>query len=216
MSSVRRVDRVLRFSIVPIALVAAGAWGQDAVPDYQIEYSGSPDAVIIEYDVESAFQSTADSGEPLLRIYGDGRVRVYRPKYSPGAGSYETYVPTAELEQLLAELQAEGVLAYNSESVAKRKLEAQRARLAEARVTGELVVNYRSDVDLSVFRIELESYQASGTAARQSSFTKEIRCIDLQREATEYPQIPELARIARIENTLISLASDSRLKKLEE
>ena len=88
--------RLTNFFAVFLVAVAASAIAQEpAEPDFRIEYSGAPGEVVVEYDVVNAIESTQDTGEPLLRVYGDGRVRVYRPQPLTGAGTFEQRRSTA-------------------------------------------------------------------------------------------------------------------------
>lgn len=199
---------------VSVLLVGASSSGQETEQDFAIEYSGAPDAVILEYDVESAAQMTPDTGEPLLRVYGNGRVVVYRPgPDDPSVGHFETQLADTEVAQLLTRLYENGAITYDAKAVHDKLNDARAARANSAR-GGPAVFEARSDVDLSIFRIQLESYRESATTATQTDVRKDIRCVDLQHESERHLQITELHGMAIVENELQALANDARLRKV--
>jgi hypothetical protein len=205
---------ITRLTVLLIFLASAAATAQETAPDFAIEYSGAPNAIVIEYDIESAAQVTGDTGEPLLRVYGDGRVLVYRPgPGAPGGGRFEMKLGEAEVATLLNALHENGAITYDAKAVRDKLHDAKVARANAARAgLGEL--HERSDVELSVFRIRLESYRPDAAAEVQTDVQKDIRCVDLQREADDNPEIGELRGMAIVEDQLKALASDGRLRNV--
>lgn len=205
--------------LLGLALVSYGAFTisaqaqQIAESDFAIEYSPSPSVAVITYHVETAIES--DDPQPLLRVYGDGRAHVHKPWHNKDAGDYQFKLSATELAQLLEDLHADGVFAYDEAAVAEARKSARAARLNAARA-GQIVLTHNSDVDVSTILLELESYRPAGATGATRQFTKQIRCVDLQNEAREYPEITALQGLAQAENTLRGYTNDPRLRKLPE
>ena len=206
---VRRTSSILGLGVVLFALAGALSQAQVETPDYHIAYSGSPDAVVIEYDVESAIKKIDDT--PLMRIYGDGRVHVHRQPYREGAGDYEMHLTEKQLADLLQLMHDNGALSFDTKSVAQ-DLRASKAARANSARSGRAVLTERSDVEVTIIRVNLDAYQASTNSARQSRVQKEIRCVDLRNNADEHPQVTALTDLADVEGSLKAMAHDARLR----
>jgi hypothetical protein len=204
------INRLLGCSAIPLLCAATVSWAQDE-PDFQIEYSGSAQAIVVEYDVESAIEKTDD--EPLLRVYGDGRVRVHRQPYRQNAGDYEMKLSEDDLAGLLQFMHDNGAMTYDAKAVGQ-SLHAAKTAQAEAARAGTGLLQHRSDVELTIVRINLNAYRASAGAALQTDLQKEIRCVDLQHEAQENPQIAALQGMANVGDALDALTNDTRLRKV--
>jgi hypothetical protein len=182
-------------------------------PDFAIEYSGSPAVPVITYHVETAIES--DDQQPLLRVYGDGRVHVHKPWHNRDAGDYQFNVSEDEMASLLESLQENGVMTYDAKSVAQQRQTLREQRLAAARA-GQLVLTHNSDPEVVVVRVELETYRPSRTADPTPKFSKEVRCPNLRREAEELPEIEAMQGMARVDEALQGYVNDARLRRIAE
>jgi hypothetical protein len=187
------------------------AVAQDPSPDLRIEYSGSPDVAIIEYDVDANIGRTDKT--PRLRIYGDGSVRVHHPPYTVMAGDYEMKLSENEVSNLLRLLHENGAMMFDDKAVAVARREAELAQARAARDNGAPLV-IRTDPVTSLIRIRLDFYQPASAAAPQTNVVKEIRCVDLQHDAEANPQIVALRGMANAENALIAIVEDGRLRRV--
>lgn len=202
---------VLTALCVGMSLSAQETGDSAGAADYFIEYSASPSQVIVEYDVENMRES--DDTAPLLRIYGDGRVLVHRNQYAVDGGDYEMYLSQGELTTLLQTLYDNGVLTYDADGVAKQRRAAKTEEVNRAR-SGQGALNAVSDVEISVVRVNLSAFQASGARQAVEDYNKEVRAVDLQREAAAYPEIQELSGVASVESRLRELVVHSGLQKV--
>lgn len=209
-------SREIRYVVVVAAasiVMADFAGAQDEDAGLRIEYSNSPDAPIVEYDIESMI-GRADL-TPRLRIYGDGRVRVHYPAYMTTAGEYEMKLSEAEVAALLRDLHDNGAMSFDEKAVDQARRAAESARAARAQSSGE-ALEYRSDVATTIIRIRLDAYRSSAAAEMQTDLRKEIRCADLQHDASAHPEITPLQGMANVENLLVELTRDGRLRKVAE
>ncbi len=180
-------------------------------PDFEIEYSGAANVPVVTYHVENAIES--DDPQPLLRIYGDGRVHVHKPWHNTDAGDYQFNLSDDEMAGLLEDLQVNGVMTYDAKAVDEQRKAAREERRALARA-GQVVLTNNSDVEIVVVRVELETYRPSRAAAAATKFSKEVRCPNLRNEAQEFPDIAALQGMARAEESLKSYVGDRRLRRV--
>jgi len=154
----------------------AGASGQ---PQFQIPtQSGVP---VIEYRLVHHMLADQDP-EPLLRIYGNGRVHAHFPVYMKKAGDYEYQLSASELNALLRSLSQDGVIDFDHAAV-----KAERKQLQEQqRAAGEL--HYISDTTETVIDIRLDEYRRHPGARRIRNLNKRFSWKNLEQDKRHFPQ----------------------------
>ena len=70
------------------------------------------DEPVIEYNLVHGMLAQPDP-VPLLRVYGDGRVHVHFPAYMKRAGDYELLLNQVELDELLRQLDDNGIMSFD-------------------------------------------------------------------------------------------------------
>ena len=152
---------------------------------------------------------------PLLRIYGDGSVRVHFPSYLKRAGDYELQLSRTEMESLLASLiEKQGLLGFDPLAATRQKEEiAQQAITAaqQARIQGS--VSKLMDGDTTVIEIHLDSYTASD-GITTTDLTKKISWYGLQWDAQQYPGVESLQKLAAAGRELLALCQREDLVKV--
>lgn len=164
-----------------------------------VEYSESAAEPVIEYTLVHDMLAEQDP-EPLLRIYGNGRVHAHYPVYMKKAGDYELQLSQSELRTLLRTLATDGIIDFDpavTRSRRKQLVAQQRA------ATGELF--YISDSSHTVIDIRLDAYQKGPGTARALNLQKRFTWPDLQQDARRFPQLPEITKASNAAQRLDSL-----------
>ena len=93
--------------------IAAGENGKPTERTYPaFQYSETAAEPVIEYNLVHHMLAEPDP-EPLLRIYGNGRVHVHYPAYMTRAGNYELQLSQPELRTLLRALATDGIIDFD-------------------------------------------------------------------------------------------------------
>jgi len=87
--------------------LAAQESEQSPNSDVVLEYARNPDNVVVTFDIVGAFRDAT----PLLRIYGDGRVRVHRQR----EGDLEMWLDDSELTDLVERIYSSGLLTTDTQ-----------------------------------------------------------------------------------------------------
>ncbi len=151
---------------------------------------------------------------PLIRIYGNGSVRVHFPSYLKRAGDYELQLSQAEMETLLASLLEQGLMGFDPLAATSQKEElAQQATAAAQQAGTQASVRKVMDGDTTVIEIHLESYTApDGTTT--TDLTKKISWHGLQWDAQQHPGIESLQKLAAAGRELLALCEREDLVKV--
>lgn len=85
-----------------------------------MSWDEAPNALLVSYrDIWSAM---ADQDPiPLIRVFGDGRVLIHYPAYTPKARDYELQLQPQELENLLRSLLGQGLATFDADAVIRLK-----------------------------------------------------------------------------------------------
>ncbi len=85
-----------------------------------MSWDEAPNALLVSYrDIWSAM---ADQDPiPLIRVFGDGRVLIHYPAYTPKARVYELQLQPQELEDLLRSLLGQGLATFDADAVIRLK-----------------------------------------------------------------------------------------------
>ena len=153
---------------------------------------------------------------PLIRIFGDGRVLIHYPIYTPKAGRYELWLQPTELEQLLLSLLDKGVATFDSETVRNLKV-AKDSQLRNAAVgagTPELFIV--SCDSTSVFKLQLTSYQEAGSKLMVSAVDQTISWMGLGSDAERYPAVKPIQNLRAAELELRALLERDNLARVAQ
>ena len=151
---------------------------------------------------------------PLLRIYGNGSVRVHFPSYLKRAGDYELQLSQTEMETLLASLIEQGLMGFDPLAAMRQKEEiAQQATAAAQQAETQASVSKLMDGDTTVIEIHLDSYTASD-GITTTDLTKKISWHGLQWEAQQHPGIESLQKLAAAGRELLALCEREDLVKV--
>ena len=105
------------------------------------------DGVLVEYDRRSDGLPNTDP-RPLVKIFGNGEIRVAIPWYSPRAGVYSGQLSASELDRVLARLENSGILSYSPDDLKASLDSAKSAHSADT-------ASYVSETETSRFAFAL-------------------------------------------------------------
>ena len=164
----------------------------------EIAYSRDPDTVVFLYDIDPGELAESQS-EPLLRIYGDGRVHLHYPPYSKQAGDYELYLSDEEMQRLLNDVS--NIIGLDIATV-KQQLAGESLQIQQE--SG--LVFAVSDETLTRFEIQLDGFKAAANKIART-VRKTIVWANLGSEAKRFPTnraLQDLAAANRKVRELIS------------
>jgi len=175
-----------------------------------IEYSRSPDSLIISYTLILGEIAGTDRG-PSLRVYGDGLAYVHYPVYMTRAGDYGFQLSKDEMVKLIDSLAADGVVDFDTTGVKETVRETDTLRREN-----DGVMHYVSDPSTSVIELNLLSYTPPGvTGLQQIKLNKTVRWSGLQSDARTYPGHVAIQKLASAEQNLRAFMERPDLVKLE-
>lgn len=137
---------------------------------------------------------------PLVRVYGDGRVHVHLPAYMIGAGHYQYTLSAKELEGLVGQLAAAGLMSFDTGAVRAAR---DAAATAQRTATGERFVT----LDSTRTRIGLQFAHFAGAGKAGGALERTIEWADAAIDAERHPGVSALAGLAAAERTLLSLTT---------
>ena len=151
---------------------------------------------------------------PLLRIYGDGSVRVHFPSYLKRAGDDKLQLSRPEMESLLASLIENGLMGFDPQAATRQKQEIAQHPTTEAQQTrAQGSVSKLVDGDTTVIEIHLESYTAPD-GRTTTDLSKKISWYGLQWDAKEYPGVQTLQKLAAAERELLAFCQREDLVRV--
>lgn len=199
---------------IPLLGVALMGLLPPLLAQVSFQYAQVPNTLVVEMRRTSGEIGDPDP-IPLLRIYGDGSVRVHFPSYLKRAGDYELQLSRTEMESLLASLiEKQGLLGFDPLAATRQKAQiAQQATTAaqQARIQGS--VSKLMDGDTTVIEIHLDSYTASN-GITTTDLSKKISWYGLQWDAQQYPGVQTLKNLAAAERELLALCEREDLVKV--
>jgi hypothetical protein len=173
----------------------APAWAQT-----QFSYSRDPSSVVVRY-VRTPGELEASGSSTVVTVYGNGRVIVEFPSFSPRPGPHETSLSTEELDSMLADLVTAGVMELDTAAL-------QEEPAATASQSGQYSIGtirtYTADADVVQFVINLDSYTRPGGATAEN-VEKRIVLRGLQNLGEQHASNAAVARLAAAERRLIAL-----------
>lgn len=179
-----------------------------------IEYSGDPTTVLVSF--REIFPEFADQDPtPLVRIHGDGRVVIFHPHYMKQAGQYEMMMPRRELEELLLQL-TPILMEFDAQDVKMKKKASDDLLLASASDGNEVTLFHDADAEISVFQVNIETYQPDGKDGPK------ITRPDLERswrglrfDARDYLGLEPIQALMQAENSLRALTRRAELVRVD-
>ncbi len=181
-----------------------------ASPGATVEYSNSPDALIVSYTLHLGELAESDRG-PSMQIYGDGLANIHYPAYMARAGSYSIRLSGDEMNKLIHALVADGLLKFDS-----AKARATARDIGTLRRESQGVMHYVSDASTSVIELHLVRYASPGTPSLQAAnVDKTIRWSGLQSDARIYPDHVAIQKLATAERRLRTLMERPDLVKVD-
>jgi hypothetical protein len=167
--------------------VAADQGAQPGDGSYPVvKYTETAAEPVVEYNLLHHMLAEPDP-QPLLRIYGDGRVHVHYPAYTKRAGDYELQLSQPELRTLLRDLSRDGVIDFDRAAMRSQRQELEAQRRA---ATGRLF--HVSDSSDTVIHVRLEEYQREPGMPRVLKLEKRFVWPDLPQDARRFPQLAEI------------------------
>lgn len=168
---------------------------QTAEPDF--DYPSDPGFIVLEY-----MQRHAMLQEPttVLRLYGDGHVRVHYPQGMTRAGDYDLLLTGGEVRKLLGTLVANGVFDFEPREVARLRREAEAER---SQREGTLFAV--SDDTYTEITVRLNRYTPPGGGASIGDFAKTVTWSNVNVDARMYPSVNALQGLAAAEQELRAL-----------
>ena len=205
MSRAGRVSVLALLAALPAALAAAPAAGQ---PGASFGFPADPEFLLLEYRQTIPMLEESDP-EPLLRVYGDGRVRVHQPRYRVDAGDYELVLSPAELRALVRSLIDRGLPGTDTADLARARRALEDRRRAERRELFAI-----SDATITHIVLRLESLQPAPGARSIANLEQRIAWPNLQSDAERFPELPRIADLAAAERDLRALLDRSDLRRV--
>ena len=207
---ISRLLFVSAFFLLPGASsIAVGENGKPTEKTYPaFKYSETATQPVIEYNLVHHMLAEPDP-EPLLRIYGNGQVRVHYPAYMTRAGNYELQLSQSELRTLLRALATDGII--DSDPAATRY---QRQQLDAQQHAATGTMFYISDSSDTVIDIRLNEYQKGPGAARVLNLEKRFIWPDLKQDARRFPQLREITNANNAAQRLDTLLHRDDLVKI--
>lgn len=151
---------------------------------------------------------------PLISIFGDGRVLVHYPVYTPKAGEYELWLQPLELKNLLLSLLAKGVATFEPEAVQRLKSSEERQRREVAVGAGSPEVFMVVGDSTSVFELHLTGYQPAGSALISGEVHRTISWLGLGTDAKRYPKIEPIQQLRAAEIESRALLKRDNLRRI--
>lgn len=195
--------------LVDMMLFAAVSHAEHVFPlSPQFQFSAASAKPVVEYTLVHQMLAAPDP-EPLLRVYGNGRVHVHFPVYMKKAGDYELQLSPAELGSLIRTLARDGVIDFDP-AAARNTVQ----QLEEQRRESGGSLSYISDSTVTVIDIALDRYQSTPSTRAITNLRKKFVWKNLQHEARSYPQSQALRRAASSADKLHAFTNRSDLERI--
>ena len=196
---------VLCIAMCSVAEAAAARW----------KYPEDPDFCVVELRYVLPLIGDQDP-TPLLRIYGDGRVRVHYPTYMKKAGDYELRLTSGEVKKILSTCAEKGVMTFDPHDIQRQMEEADARQRARRSAEGQpRMVSHRSEQELTRLEIHFQEVAPGGAGrSSQGQLHKTIACDALPSNARAYPSIAALGGLHEVVRSLRALCDRADLKRI--
>lgn len=170
------------------------------------KYSESDPEPIIEYTLVHDLLVEQDP-EPLLRVYGNGRVHVHYPKYMKRAGDYKTTLTKPELKSLIRELAENGLVDFDRGKALGRKKQLEKRQRDQGRF------HAISDSTITLIDIRLDEYQPKASGPVNVNVISRFSWSNLDQDEKHFPELIEIKGPAQGARVLRSLMNHPGLGK---
>ena len=200
-----------------VAIAATGltalTWSvRTASAQATFEFAAESDALVIQLSRDVGILDADPT--PLLRVYGDGLVRIHFPVYMRRAGDYTLQLDPSELEDLVTLIVEDGLVDFSPEATRARMRGIDAARRAQAGgQPGPLT--FRSDPETVTIEVRLRRYTPAVGAAR-SNVSSTIVWSDARFSAERYPDILTLQSLAEVETRLLALVDRDDATRVQD
>lgn len=198
-------------TLLTISAVSLAANGKDKQPEKQFpyfKYSETATEPVIEYNLVHDMIAEPDP-EPLMRIYGNGRVHVHYPAYMKKAGDYELTITKKELKILIRELANNGIIDFD-----RQKVKQHRDNLETEERNKKQELFYYSDDSHTVIEVRLNEYQKLPTTAKINNVYKQFSWPNLKQDARRFPGSQEITGASNAADRLEELKNSRDLVKV--
>lgn len=188
--------------LLAVGLIGLGWPHFSAFAQLAFEYAEEPDVLIIQMSQNVGIEN--EDQTPLLRIYGDGLVRIHFPVYMKRAGNYTLQLTQRELQSLVESFVTSGLIEFSPEATRAqmRGLAAESRAQAPTRQPRQL--STRSDETLVSIEINLNRYVPAVGRARNDVTTR-ISWAGAQGDAADFASLDPLQALAAAERRLLAL-----------
>lgn len=205
---------LFQWTLLTAVLIGSEVFAQSAVgigSNFQPQFHFSTNAAepIIEYTQVHYMLADPDP-EPLLRIYGNGRVHLHQPGYMKRSGDYELWLNPKELNDLLISLSQDGILDFDPAVARSHKQQLETRR----RVTNGTMF-YVSDTTETIINIRLDEYRRNSAYKGVVNMRKRFSWKNLEHDARNYPESELIRRAMAGEQKLRALINRTDMQKLE-
>ncbi|MFK8028995.1 MAG: hypothetical protein AB8G18_02040 [Gammaproteobacteria bacterium] len=138
-----------------------------------------------------------------LSVFADGRVIVHTPVYMKKAGTFEYRLSTKEMQSLVAQLDANGLMSTDWE--AARLERDTRAAQRNASTSDRFHV---SDLTATHINMNFEQFGKSGSKGKKLSAN--IVWNDIPVDAERFRNLAAVQQLAKVEKVLLQLTDHSR------
>ena len=199
-----RGHRGVRFAVVIAATgLIALTWSvRTASAQATFEYAAESDDLVIQLSRDVGILD--EDPTPLLRVYGDGTVRIHFPVYMRRAGDYTLQLDPSELQALVGSLVDGGLIDFSPEATRARMRGLAAARRAQAAPGQPRELTSRSDETTVSIEIRLRRYVPPVGAAR-GDVTARIVWTGAQGDAADFTTLGTLQALAAAERRLLAL-----------
>ncbi len=193
-------------ALLPVLLLPATALAERGRPLGQQPWqlTTDPSTVVLELRRTPTLLGETDRTQ-TVQVFADGRIEIHQPAYLRAAGDYQGTLNAAELGDLLAQLDRQGLFSLTEQALRQER----RAAEVERRSGQQTMFEIHDGMQTSI-SVKLASYSAAdGSLA--SNLETPLAVTNLQLETDLYPGAVRLAALAAAERTLLALAERADL-----
>jgi hypothetical protein len=189
--------------------------GQHATP--AISYPRDSGHILLSLSHEISRIRSPDT-TPLVRVYGDGHVRVHYPIYMSNAGDYELQLSAAEVTTLIQTLITKGIFTFNPRATAEARISLRAARRQRAKTEKERHEETdHGDHEAVQLTMHLDSaVMPDGTKLRGGKSKRTLRWVNLRSDLREFPELTQLEEFDECVKTIKALAYHTHLMRIQE
>jgi len=148
-----------------------------------------------------------------VEIFGDGRVLVQRPAFSPLRQKAEIHISRAEVVALLETMADEGVFEFDEAAVKAQVAGIRKQRIATAHRDGRMAfVMTAGDPDPVILEVHASSLVPEGGGPVQTNVTRVVRYRSVSVDARQFPEVGALGGLDRALAAVTPFLSREELK----